>query len=37
LTLSFAQVEFTYRPQSADRTTGMPVVAGWDQERNQPA
>jgi type VI secretion system secreted protein Hcp len=37
VTLSFAQIEFTYRPQKSDGTAGTPVAAGWDLERNQPA
>jgi type VI secretion system secreted protein Hcp len=35
VSMAFAKVEFTYKPQNADGSLGTPVTAGWDLKANK--
>jgi type VI secretion system secreted protein Hcp len=35
VSMAFAKVEFTYKPQNADGSLGAPVTAGWDLKANK--
>jgi type VI secretion system secreted protein Hcp len=35
VSMAFAKIEFTYKPQNADGSLGQPVTAGWDLKANK--
>jgi type VI secretion system secreted protein Hcp len=35
ISMAYAKIEFTYKPQNADGSLGAPVTAGWDLKANK--